>query len=386
MKRRTRINYSDTQKAEMWDRWQRGESLKSIGRLFDRSSSSIYGILSVTGGIRPPLRSRSKLALTLTEREEISRGVALGNSLRSIAAQLGRSPSTISREVNRNGGYDNYRAALADQAAWSRALRPKPCKLAGRPALCRTVAEKLRLLWSPQQIAGWLKREFPGEEHNHVSHETIYRSLYVQARGVLKKELLQHLRTKRTIRRSKTASLKDDGLGKITNTVSISERPASAEDRAVPGHWEGDLIAGSNGSHIATLVERHTRYVMLAKVEKKDTETVINALIKQAHKLPRELYKSLTWDRGKEMADHRRFSLATDIDVYFCDPKSPWQRGSNENTNGLLRQYFPKGTDLSIHSQTKLNAVARQLNERPRKTLEFRTPADKFNECVASTG
>lgn len=386
MKRRTRITYSDTQKAEMWDRWQRGESLKSIGRLFDRSSSSIYGILSVTGGIRPPLRSRSKLALTLTEREEISRGVALGNSLRSIAAQLGRSPSTISREVNRNGGYDNYRAALADQAAWSRALRPKPCKLAGRPALCRTVAEKLRLLWSPQQIAGWLKREFPGEEHNHVSHETIYRSLYVQARGVLKKELLQHLRTKRTIRRSKTASLKDDGLGKISNTVSISERPASAEDRAVPGHWEGDLIAGSHGSHIATLVERHTRYVMLAKVEKKDTETVINALIKQAHKLPRELYKSLTWDRGKEMADHRRFSLATDIDVYFCDPKSPWQRGSNENTNGLLRQYFPKGTDLSIHSQTKLNAVARQLNERPRKTLEFRTPADKFNECVASTG
>jgi IS30 family transposase len=299
---------------------------------------------------------------------------------------LGRSPSTISREINRNGGYDNYRAALADQAAWSRALRPKACKLAGHPALCRTVAEKLRLLWSPQQIAGWLKLEFPGEEHNRVSHETIYRSLYVQARGVLKKELLQHLRTKRTIRRSKTASLKDDGLGKITNTVSISERPASAEDRAVPGHWEGDLIAGSNGSHIATLVERHTRYVMLAKVEKKDTETVINALIKQAHKLPRELYKSLTWDRGKEMADHRRFSLATDIDVYFCDPKSPWQRGSNENTNGLLRQYFPKGTDLSIHSQTKLNAVARQLNERPRKTLEFRTPADKFNECVASTG
>ena len=386
MKRRTRITYSDTQKAEMWDRWQRGESLKSIGRLFDRSSSSIYGILSVTGGIRPPLRSRSKLALKLTEREEISRGIALGNSLRSIAAQLGRSPSTISREVNLNGGYDNYRAALADQAAWSRALRPKPCKLAGRPALCRTVAEKLRLLWSPQQIAGWLKREFPGEEHNHVSHETIYRSLYVQARGVLKKELLQHLRTKRTIRRSKAASLKDDGLGKITNTVSISERPASAEDRAVPGHWEGDLIAGSNGSHIATLVERHTRYVMLAKVEKKDTETVINALIKQAHKLPRELYKSLSWDRGKEMADDRRFSLATDIDVYFCDPKSPWQRGSNENPNGLLRQYFPKGTDLSIHSQTKLNAVARQLNERPRKTLEFRTPADEFNECVASTG
>ena len=386
MKYRTRINYSDAQKAQMWDRWQRGESLKSIGRLFDRSSGSIYGILSVTGGIRPAARKRSGLALTLSEREEISRGIALGQSQCSIAAKLGRSPSTISREIHRNGGYDNYRATRADKAAWSRAHRPKPCKLAGNPALRRTVADKLRLLWSPQQIAGWLKIEFPDEEHNHVSHETIYRSLYVQARGVLKKELLQHLRTKRTIRRSKTASLKDEGLGKITNTVSISERPASAEDRAVPGHWEGDLIAGSNGSHIATLVERHTRYVMLAKVEKKDTETVINALIKQAHKLPRELYKSLTWDRGKEMADHRRFSLATDIDVYFCDPKSPWQRGSNENTNGLLRQYFPKGTDLSVHSQAKLNAVARQLNERPRKTLEFQTPAAKFNACVASTG
>ena len=218
-----------------------------------------------------------------------------------------------------------------------------------------------------------------------MSHETIYRSLFIQARGVLKKELLQHLRTKRTIRRSRHASLKGDGLGQITNTVSISERPASVEDRAVPGHWEGDLIAGSNGSHIATLVERHTRYVMLAKVDKKNTETVINALIKQAHSLPKELYKSLTWDRGKEMADHQRFSLATDIDVYFCDPQSPWQRGSNENTNGLLRQYFPKGTDLSLHSQAKLNAVARQLNERPRKTLEFETPAARFNACVAST-
>jgi len=386
MKRRTRINYSASQRALMWDRWQRGESLKSIGRLFERGSGSIYGILSVSGGIRPPPRKRSPLALTMAEREEISRGIAHGHSVRAIANQIERSPSTISREISRNGGYDSYRATRADQAAWDRAHRPKQCKLAGNRLLSRKVADKLRLLWSPEQIAGWLKVEFPSEEHNHVSHETIYRSLFIQARGVLKKELLQHLRSKRTIRRSQHASLKRDGLGQIANTVSISERPASAEDRAVPGHWEGDLIAGSHGSHIATLVERHTRYVMLAKVDKKDTETVINALIKQAHKLPKELYKSLTWDRGKEMADHQRFSLATDVDVFFCDPRSPWQRGSNENTNGLLRQYFPKGTDLSLHSQTKLNAVARQLNERPRKTLEFQTPAARFNECVASTG
>ena len=219
-----------------------------------------------------------------------------------------------------------------------------------------------------------------------MSHETIYRSLFVQARGVLKKELLQYLRTKRTIRRSKHSTMKKSGLGQIKNMASIRERPVSVEDRAVPGHWEGDLIAGSNNTYIATLVERHTRYVMLAKVKGKDTETVVSALIRQSKKLPRELYKSLTWDRGKELADHQRFSLATKIDVYFCDPHSPWQRGSNENTNGLLRQYFPKGTDLSKHSQAKLNAVARQLNERPRQTLDFESPAERFEACVASTG
>jgi len=242
------------------------------------------------------------------------------------------------------------------------------------------------LNWSPEQIAGWLKRKYPQEEHNQVSHETIYRSLFVQARGVLKKELMQYLRSKRTIRRSIHASLKRDGLGQIKDAVSIRQRPASVEDRAVPGHWEGDLIGGSRNSYIATLVERHTRYVMLAKVPNKDTQSVVSALIKQAHKLPRELYKSLTWDRGKELADHRRFTLATDIDVYFCDPSSPWQRGSNENTNRLLRQYFPKGTDLSVHSQAHLNKIARQLNERPRKTLQFETPADRFKQCVAATG
>ena len=383
---RTRIYYSAAHKTEMWDRWQRGESLKSIGRVFDRSSSSIFGILSPTGGIRPPPRKRSRLALTLPEREEISRGIASDLSLRTIADQLGRPPSTISRELKRNGGIEQYRASLADEAAWDRSHRPKPCKLVGNARLRHNVATKLKSQWSPEQIAGWLKKAYPGDEGNQVSHETIYRSLFIQARGVLKKELQVHLRTQRAIRRSKHASLKNDGLGKITNAVSIRERPAAAEDRAVPGHWEGDLIAGSHNSYIATLVERHTRYVMLMKVTDRRTDTVVSALIKQAKKLPGELYKSLTWDRGKEMSDHQRFTMATDIDVYFCDPSSPWQRGSNENTNRLLRQYFPKGTDLSVHSQAKLNAVARRLNERPRKTLDFETPADRFNACVASIG
>lgn len=382
---RTRIYYNAEQKAEMWDRWQRGESLNAIGRAFERSSSSVFGQLSPTGGIRPKPRTRSKLALHLSEREEISRGIARGNSIRAMAAYLGRSPSTISREINRNGGYHRYRATQADEAAWDRARRPKPCKLACYPALRRVVAAKLKLTWSPQQIAGWLKRTYPGEEHKQVSHETIYRSLYIQARGVLKKELQQYLRSQRAIRRSKQHSMKQEGLGQITGVVSISERPASVEDRAVPGHWEGDMLEGSNKSYIATLVERQTRYVMLVKLKSKDTETVISALIKHAKKLPNELYKSLTWDRGKEMAAHKRFTLATDIKVYFCDPRSPWQRGSNENTNRLLRQYFPKGMDLSQYSQAKLNAVARQLNERPRKTLEYETPAERFNACVAAT-
>jgi IS30 family transposase len=383
---RTRIKYTAAQKAEIWDRWQRGESLKDIGRLFDRPSSSIFNMLAPTGGIRPSPRCRSRLALTLAEREEISRGLARDLSLRVIAARLSRSPSTISREVNRNGGPRHYRASQADQAAWDRAHRPKPCKLANELALSRIVAHKLQLHWSPEQIAGWLRRTYPEHEKLQVSHETIYKSLFIQARGALKKELQQHLRSQRAIRRSRHSNHKGEGRGQIPNTISIRERPASVEDRAVPGHWEGDLLIGAKNSQIATLVERHSRYVMLAKVPSRDTDTVINALIKQARKLPSELYKSLTWDRGKEMTDHQRFTLATDIQVYFCDPQSPWQRGSNENTNGLLRQYFPKGTDLSVHSQAKLNAVARQLNERPRKTLGFETPAERFNACVASIG
>ncbi|MFB3083255.1 MAG: IS30 family transposase [Gammaproteobacteria bacterium] len=386
MNYRPRIYYTETQRALMWDRWQKGDSMHEIARLFDRSHSSIQRILSANGGVRPAGRTRSRLSLSLAEREEISRGIVCGHSMRVIAASLGRAPSTVSREIRRNDGRRRYRANQADQAAWEHSRRPKRCKLVQNRALARIVARKVRQLWSPQQIAGWLRRTHPDDESSQVSKETIYRSLFIQARGALKKELLQYLRRRRTMRRSRHSSLKGKGLGKITDTVSISERPASAEDRAVPGHWEGDLIIGSRNSQIATLVERKTRYVMLAKVNGKDTETVINALIKQARKLPRELYKSLTWDRGSEMADHQRFSLATDIDVYFCDPQSPWQRGSNENTNGLLRQYFPKGTDLSVHSQAHLNKVARQLNDRPRKTLEYYSPAEKFNECVASIG
>jgi IS30 family transposase len=382
---RYRRGFTAAEKTELWNRWQRGESLKAIGRAFGKPSSSIHFQVAPHGGIRPAPRRRSRLALTLSEREEISRGIATHRSCRSMARLLGHSPSTVSREISRNGGYDRYRAAQADEKAWARARRPKRCKLANSLRLRQAVASKLRLNWSPEQIAGWLKRAHPEDEFCRVSHETIYRSLFVQARGVLKKELLGHLRSKRTMRRPK-ADQNGDRRGQIKDIVSISQRPATVEDRAVPGHWEGDLLSGSNNSYIATLVERHTRYVMLAKVTNKDTQTVVSALIRQAKKLPNELYKSLTWDRGKELADHRRFTFATNIDVYFCDPQSPWQRGSNENTNGLLRQYFPKGTDLSVYSQAQLNKVARQLNERPRETLKYETPAERFNACVASTG
>ncbi|HEV8261328.1 MAG TPA: IS30 family transposase [Burkholderiales bacterium] len=386
MKQRPRIYYTEGQKALMWERWQKGESLQQIAQLFDRNHSSIQRILAETGGIRPVQRSRSRLALTLAEREEISRAVVAGHSMRWIATSLGRAPSSISREIERNGGQGCYRASQAEQAAWDRARRPKTCKLAENRTLAHIVANKLQVQWSPEQIAGWLQRTYPGDANYQVSHETIYRSLFIQARGALKKELLEHLRRTRVMRRSRHHTQKTGNHGRITDTVSISERPATVEDRAVPGHWEGDLLFGSKNSQIATLVERHTRYVMLVKVASKDTETVINALIKNARQLPQELYQSLTWDRGKEMADHKRFTLATDIKVYFCDPQNPWQRGTNENTNGLLRQYFPKGTNISAYSQAKLNAVARKLNERPRKTLNYETPAERYRQSVASIG
>jgi IS30 family transposase len=384
-KKRQRYGFTAAQSTELWDRWRKGESLNAIGREFGKPSSSIFAHVKPTGGISPVPRRRSRWALTLAEREEISRGLVAGQSIRWIAAGLSRSASTVSREIRRNGGVRRYRAAAADKRAWKQALRPKPCKLAENGRLRHAVVVKLQRHWSPEQIAGWLKRKHPGSEADRVSHETIYRSLYVQARGALKKELIQYLRSQRQLRRSRYAKQKTDRRGQIRDAVSISERPASVEDRAVPGHWEGDLLCGPNNSFIVTLVERHSRYVMLARVASRHTETVVTALIRQSKKLPDELYKSLTWDRGHELADHKRFTMETNIDVYFCDPQSPWQRGSNENTNRLLRQYFPKGTDLSQYTQPQLSKVARELNERPRKTLDFETPAERFNACVAAT-
>lgn len=376
-----RVGFTSAQSAELWERWKTGTGVKAIARALGKSHSCILAHMSPTGGIRPPPRHRSPVALTLAEREEISRGVVVGRTVRAMAKAMARAPSTISREITRNGGSGRYRAAAADKRAWKKALRPKLCKLAKNARLRQAVAAKLERNWSPEQIAGWLKHLHPESEALRVSHETIYRSLYVQARGVLKKQLVQHLRSHRSIRHSRHATQK----GRMANTISIRERPASVEDRAVPGHWEGDLLCGSKSSQIITLVERHSRYVMLAKIPNRETKTVVNALIKQARKLPDELYKSLTWDNGKELADHRRFTMETDVDIYFCDPHSPWQRGSNENTNRLLRQYFPKGTDLAPHSQAQLNRIARELNERPRKTLDFHTPAERFSQCVAST-
>ena len=333
----------------------------------------------------PAVRRRSARGLTISEREEISRGLAGGASLRRIAGRLQRAPSSISREVARHGGRHRYRAARAEERAWDRARRPKPCKLAAVPRLRELVAGKLAEEWSPEQISGWLARTYPGEQDLQVSTETIYRSLFVQARGVLRKELTAHLRTRRTMRRSRQATRSGQGRGGIVDAVSIRERPAEASDRAVPGHWEGDLLAGSANTHIATLVERQSRYVMLVKVDGKDTTTVVDALTAQVQTLPAKLQASLTWDRGMELADHRRFTVATDVAVYFCDPRSPWQRGTNENTNGLLRQYFPRKTDLSVHSQADLDAVAARLNTRPRKTLQYQTPAARLATAVAST-
>jgi IS30 family transposase len=346
-----------------------------------RNKSGVYRVLALNGGITPLPRRRAARALRLAEREEISRGIAAGRSMRQIAQTLGRSPSTVSREIRRNGGCRAYRASGADRRAWERSLRPKPCRLARHAELRWRVAQKLALQWSPQQIAGWLKQQFPADQGMQVSHETIYRSLFIQTRGVLKKELMAHLRTARQMRQAKGGTTKS-GLGQIVDAVSIRERPAEVEDRAVPGHWEGDLLSGANNTHIATLVERRTRFVMLLKIPRRDTATVVATLAKHVRKLPSELRRSLTWDRGKEMADHKRFTIATDVRVYFCDPRSPWQRGSNENTNGLLRQYFPKGTDLSQFSQAYLNKIALRLNQRPRETLGFETPADRLRAVL----
>jgi IS30 family transposase len=385
MRFRRRVKLSVNQRIDMWGRWNAGQSLHEIGRAFGKSHVSIHFILSQHGGIVPAARRRSLLTLTLAEREDISRGIASGSSIREIAKSLQRAVSTVSREVARHGGRPQYRANEADHQAWESALRPKACLLANHTKLQELVASRLILDWSPEQISGWLKIQYPEDESMRVSHETIYRSLFIQARGVLKKELIQHLRTKRRIRRSRHASDSGHRSGQIVDAISIRERPAEIEDRAIPGHWEGDLLGGTNNSHIATLVERHSRFVALVKVPSKDTATVVAALTRHVRKLPASLRRSLTWDRGLEMANHKSFTVATNVKVYFCDPQSPWQRGSNENTNGLLRQYLPKKTDLSSYSQSDLDEIALRLNQRPRKTLGFETPESRLQASVAST-
>jgi IS30 family transposase len=380
-----RVRLSANQRIDMWGRWKAGQSLHEIGRAFGKDHVSIQFMLSQHGGIVPAARRRSLVTLTLAEREDISRGIASGSSIREIAKGLERAVSTVSREVARHGGRPLYRATEADRQAWESALRPKACLLAIHVELQKIVAGKLILDWSPEQISGWLKRRYPEDETMRVSHETIYRSLFIQARGVLKKELIQHLRSKRRIRRSRQSRVSGHRSGQIVDAISIRERPAEIEDRAIPGHWEGDLIGGTKNSHIATLVERHSRFTALVKVRSKDTATVVTALSRHVRNLPASLRRSLTWDRGLEMAKHKTFTVATNVKVYFCDPQSPWQRGSNENTNGLLRQYFPKRTDLSVYSQSELDKVALRLNQRPRKTLGFETPASRLRTSVAAT-
>jgi IS30 family transposase len=380
-----RVGLSAAQRADMWSRWKTGQSLHQIGRVFGKSHVSIQFLLSQHGGIVPAARRRSLLALTFAEREDISRGIASGWSIRDIAKGLERAVSTVSREVARHGGRPLYRAKEADDQAWESALRPKSCLLAVHRRLQRIVASKLILDWSPEQISGWLKIQYPDDESMRVSHETIYRSLFIQARGVLKKELIGHLRSKRRIRRSRHSRVREQSRGQIVDAISIRERPAEIEDRAIPGHWEGDLIGGTKNSHIATLVERHSRFTALVKVPSKDTAAVVAALSRQVRRLPASLRRSLTWDRGLEMAKHKIFTVATNVKVYFCDPQSPWQRGTNENTNRLLRQYLPKRTDLSGYTQAELDKVALRLNQRPRKTLGFETPASRLRASVAST-
>ena len=382
---RRRWKLSANQRIDMWGRWKAGQSLHEIGRALGKQHTVVHFLLARHGGIAPVTRRRSPLTLTLAEREDISRGIASGSSICEIAKGLERAVSTVSREVARHGGRPQYRASEADQQAWESALRPKVCLLANHVKLRELVAAKLMQDWSPEQISGWLKRQYPEDPSLRVSHETIYRSLFIQARGALKQELVRHLRSQRRIRRSRHSSVHGHRQGRIVDAISIRERPAEVEDRAIPGHWEGDLLRGAGNSHVATLVERHSRFCLLVKVPGKDTATVVAALSRHVRLLPATLRRSLTWDRGLEMAQHKSFTMATDVQVYFCDPQSPWQRGSNENTNGLLRQYLPKNADLSTFSQSELDAIALRLNTRPRQTLGFRTPADKLQASVAST-
>lgn len=375
------------EKAEIWRRYGSGESLRSIGRSIGRSLWHVRMHVGRTGGKRPVARRLSGLRLSLPEREEISRGLAAGESCRMIARRMRRAPSTVSREVARNGGRERYRGCDAQRAARSRARRPKPAKLSLIPRLRELVEAKLKRRWSPQQISAWLVRAYPDDRELRVSHETIYLSLFVQPRGALRKQLTRYLRTRRTLRRPGVArQVTGKGQGQLRNAVHISERPAEAEDRAVPGHWEGDLLLGKGNSAIATLVERSSRFTVLIGLPKgRGSEAVLDALKEKTATLPAQLVRSLTWDQGKEMAEHAQFTIDTGLQIYVCDPSSPWQRGTNENTNGLLRDYFPKGTSLASISQRKLDAVAAELNGRPRQTLGWKTPSEKFAEAVAMT-
>ena len=357
-----------------------GEQIAAVAIAFDRSYRSVQRVLSRSGGLTPRCGVRSARRLSTADREEISRGLLVGRSLRSIAGGLGRSPSTVSREVAGNGGRRPYRAHLAEARATHRARRPRRAKLARNRPLRLIVERLLEARWSPQQIAWQLRQDHPHEPEMWVSHETIYQSLFVQGRGALRAELTRCLRTGRARRRP----FNRVRGGEIPDMVLLSERPAEVADRAVPGHWEGDLIIGkANRSAIGTLVERQTRYLMLVALPRGRTaEAVREALAEKILTLPVELRRSLTWDRGSEMAEHVRFTVETGVQIYFCDPHSPWQRGSNENTNGLVRQYFPKGTDLAVHSQDQLDAVARELNARPRQTLGWMKPSEALAKVL----
>lgn len=382
MRALSRRSFTEYQQSAIWSLWSQGKSLSEIGRHLNKHAGSIFCFLQKYGGIKPVKPIRSKRALTQLEREEISRGLSANLSIRNIAKSLNRHPSTVSREINRNGGIAKYRAISADKQTWIRAKRPKKSKLQINIGLNDIITDKLSNKWSPEQISGYLKRTYPNDITMHISHESIYKTLYIQSRGHLKKDLLKHLRTQRVMRQSKQFNTKGNARGGIIDAVSIHDRPKDIDDRTIPGHWEGDLICGSNKSYVATLVERTSRFTLLVKLNGNDTASVVNAITNKIIELPTQLKKSLTWDRGMELAKHKKFTVDTEIKVYFCDPRSPWQRGTNENTNRLLRQYMPKKTDLSAHSQIDLDQIAKELNERPRKTLNFLSPADKLSEVL----
>ena len=382
MRALSKRSFTEHQQNAIWSLWSQGKSLSEIGRQLNKHAGSIFCFLQKSGGIKPVRPIRSKRALTLFEREEISRGLSANLSIRGIAQSLNRSPSTISREIKRNGGITKYRAISADRQTWIRAKRPKKSKLQSNIALNDIITDKLSNKWSPEQISGYLKRTYPTDTHMHISHESIYKTLYIQSRGHLKKELLKHLRTQRVMRQSKHFNTKGNARGGIIDAVSIHDRPKDVDERTIPGHWEGDLICGSNKSYVATLVERTSRFTMLVKLNGNDSTTVVSAITNKIIELPTQLKISLTWDRGMELAKHKKFTIDTEIKVYFCDPQSPWQRGTHENTNRLLRQYMPKKTDLSVYEQSDLDQIAKELNERPRKTLNFLSPADKLSEVL----